>query len=137
MSKKKYRYRLRAGRHTEGGYINDKGKHVSGPVYKKGDVFETDTDFVKLFGRSANSKFEPVGQTAAVMSEPPPEEEQEEFVPEVDDAAEEDEDSDGLEEMTVAALREHANNLGIDLGNAKKKADIVSEIREALAADEE
>lgn len=38
---------------------------------------------------------------------------------------------DGLDEMTVSQLREMAAGQGIDLGDARRKADIIEAIRQA------
>ena len=69
MAGKKYRYLLKAGRHTQGATLNKKGKVIPGPVYKKGDEFESDVDLIKKFGPASLAKFEPLGETATALQE--------------------------------------------------------------------
>lgn len=49
------------------------------------------------------------------------------------DKAENEEQQENLDEMSVAQLKSFAEQQGIDLGNAKKKADILTAIRAVLA----
>lgn len=55
--------------------------------------------------------------------------------PEGSESSEEESFDDGLpdlEEMTVQSLREFADDLDIDLGDATRKADIIDRIRESI-----
>ena len=49
------------------------------------------------------------------------------------DKAENEEQKDNLDEMSVAKLKAFAEERGIDLGNAKKKADILKAMKAVLA----
>ena len=163
MAKKyKYKYELMSGGHAQSGKINlDTGKKVGTKFFSKGDVFETDTDLIKLFGVSAQAKFRLVAtndptlqeQISAPVDDTLSEEEVEDEVEEeVDTSAEDpgpvigslddeyveedDADDDGLDNMSLAELRKLASKEGIDLGNARKKKDVVNAIRDFFFDEE-
>jgi len=90
------------------------GLHVEpdGRIYKRGDRFQSRLEMDKLFG----IKFR---RTDAGDSSPTA-------------AAPEVEEFGDIEAMTLEELRQFAEGEEIDLGDAKKKADVLRVIKEAL-----
>lgn len=99
------RYKLLIGRHVV------KGHKAFVATEPGNNVVESDVDLVKKFGADKFQRLEDVPQNLLPNGE-----------------------NDGLDEMTVAKLRQFASDQQIDLGNATKKDEIISILR--AAADE-
>lgn len=141
----KFKFQLLAGQHTENATTNPKtGKKIPGRVYKRGESFETDIDLLKLFGPSAHTKFRQLRGPRLEEVEPdlnleeeqpqpehwPPQPEEEEDID--TPLAQENEEGDELAGMTLKQLRNYAKVMGVDLGSARRKNDVIEAIRDEL-----
>lgn len=131
-------------------------------TYKEGDIVESDIDLAKRHGfskfelvsgipkkskASAGSSVAPGGQVSTgfqateggvtgVASEPPEEDEEdgdEEIAKKSSSSP--DETADGLQEMTVAQLKDVAEEDGISLHGIHSKGDIIEAIRVSRRSD--
>lgn len=101
-----------------------RGKHAEGgKVYKQGDIVDSKSNLNKLNSPGA-IKFQQIieeskTQVAVAVEEPP-----------TVDSSDEDEDytREELEQFKVGDLKGIAEELGIDLSEAKKKDEIISAI---------
>ena len=107
----------------------DPPKPTIGHVYRAGDIVDSSSDLGALFNQQDAIKFERVNASGQVIRQvvmpkrnrpPSPS-------PQLTTSG-----SDGLDDMTVADLRKHAEEEEIDLGSATRKEDILKEIRKAL-----
>lgn len=118
---KTMKFRIKAGTHNEPVFNEDGTHKIENGVkcrtrHKANDIksclIETSRDLIALFGAG---KFERVhGSSTLPLSEAKPE-------------------TLALEKMSVKALKEYAEEEGIDLYDFTKKADIIETIKEALA----
>lgn len=125
-----YTYKLLGGGHTQ------RGKNGKPETFKRGDTFATTVDLHRLFGPAAPAKFLLISTndpalTRQQASPAPAPINYEEEVPDgpIDDGA--------FESMTVLELRNYAKEEGIDLGTAKKKAEVIAIIRDSLSESDE
>jgi len=123
------KYRILRGCHAEGHY--PKGHPLAGTpiVYERGDVIETDNCLMKHDTNPGvlGNKFQLIDDdrilpTDKINRKP------------AEEVAQAPADSDGLDRMTTAEIKELARGDGIDLGTAKTKADMIKVIRDAYAA---
>ena len=90
------------------------GLHADGDsVYKRGDQFESELEMDKLHG----DKFRRVSENEPAVAAP---------------MREDDDFNSDLKKMPLEELRQFAEGEEIDLGEAKKKADVLRVILEAL-----
>ena len=133
------KYKLLAGTyHDLGGVTEAVGgcTHTGIRSYKAGDIIETDMDLLKLNGREDKMrKFEKIGDPSEISSLQAEINTLKAQLAELRGEAPADEDpDDGLEAMTVAELRRHAQEEGIDLDTATRKEEIINTIRSAMEA---
>lgn len=112
------KFRILRGKHNQGERHPD-GRPV---IYARNDVVESETDLCKLNAGMATKKFERVDDStpltnpdAAGKSVPSPETV--------------DPNEDTFNEMTVAELRQFAEQEEIDLGKARTKDEIIAVLR--------
>lgn len=104
-----YRFELLGGTHTQG----------DGVIYKRGDTVASELELDVLHG---SNKFRRLSEDTRPSSPPPA------TVPEEADAA----DLSFLDGMSLKELREYAEQEEIDLGDAKRKQDVLKVITEAV-----
>ena len=124
------KYRVLRGCHAEGQY--PKGHPLAGTpiVYEPGDVIETDNCLMKHDTNPGvlGNKFQLIDDDRVPPTDKVNKKPAEEAAPA------EPADSDGLDRMTAAEIKELARGDGIELGNAKTKAEMIKVIRDAYAA---
>lgn len=140
------RFRLLRGKYVSGNKADAKNPRRT---YNKGDLIETEVDLTKFNGPPPmQPKFARADDYGApgmeAYSQPPTARELEKLrqdrvkgtsetldEPEVD-ATDSEDAEDGLDDYTVAQLKEYAANEEIDLEGATRKEDILRAIREEL-----
>lgn len=95
--------------------------------YQAGSIFESDVDLSLKEPHRFECVHSSVDEKTVVRSEVAQHE-----VPDDDDV--EDDEGDGLDEMSLKDLRSYAADNEIDLGKAKRKSTIVQLIRDGLEA---
>ena len=146
-SKRYYTYKLLAGKYAQGAKLKPNGKKTDSEVYVAGtdkDTFTTSVDLFELFGPSARYKFRLVGtndpdQAGTIppaIVESPMDYEDDVIVEDEELEVDEEDVDDGLDDMSVPQLKKYANDQGVDIGQARRKPDIIEAIRDELTTTE-